>query len=60
MPRFVLILASVIFCLVAAGCDKCGNPVKFNVPSLPKACYESASVQVSPFLAVFSVNPFPP
>jgi hypothetical protein len=41
MRRRVLTLASVICCLFAAGCDKCGDPVKFNVPSLPKACYDS-------------------
>ncbi|MGB6175088.1 MAG: hypothetical protein WBF43_01825 [Methylocella sp.] len=41
MRRFVLTLASVICCFFAAGCDKCGDPVKFNVPSLPKACYDS-------------------
>jgi hypothetical protein len=41
MLRFVLTLASVICCLFAVGCDKCGDPVKFNVPSLPKACYDS-------------------
>jgi hypothetical protein len=28
-----LVLASL------AGCDKCGDPVKFNVPSVPKTCY---------------------
>ena len=41
MRRIALTLASVICCLVAAGCDKCGDPVKFNVPGLPKACYDS-------------------
>jgi len=42
MRRFVLTLASVICCLfAAAGCDKCGDPVKFNVPGLPKACCDS-------------------
>jgi hypothetical protein len=41
MRRIVLTLASVICCLLAAGCDKCGDPVKFNVPSLPNACYDS-------------------
>ncbi len=30
-----LILAS----LALAGCDKCGDPIKFNAPSLPKSCY---------------------
>jgi hypothetical protein len=30
------------YLLIAAGCDKCGDPVKFNVPGLPKACYDSA------------------
>ena len=41
MRRFVLTLASVICCLFATGCDKCGAPVKFNVQSLPNACYDS-------------------
>jgi hypothetical protein len=41
MRRFVLTLASVICGLFATGCDKCGAPVKFNVPSLPNACYDS-------------------
>ena len=51
MRRFVLTLASVICCLFAAGCDKCGNPVKFNVPSLPKACYDNAPRNESFFRA---------
>jgi hypothetical protein len=25
--------------LALAGCDKCGDPIKFNMPSLPKTCY---------------------
>ncbi|MGH6800388.1 MAG: hypothetical protein ACRECZ_03045 [Methylocella sp.] len=41
MRRILLTLASFICCLLAAGCDKCGDPVKFNVPSLPSACYDS-------------------
>jgi hypothetical protein len=42
MRRIVLTLVSLGLCCFAAGCDKCGDPVKFNVPSLPKGCYESA------------------
>lgn len=30
----------VICCLFVAGCDKCGEPIKFNVPGLPGACYD--------------------
>ena len=41
MRRIILTLVSLVFCCLAAGCDKCGDPVKFNVPSLPKACYDS-------------------
>jgi hypothetical protein len=41
MRRIVSTLASIVCCLFAAGCDKCGDPVKFNVPGLPKACYDS-------------------
>ena len=44
MCRAVFALVSLaVACLFAAGCrTKCGDPVKFNTPSLPKACYESA------------------
>ena len=43
MRRVVFALASLaVSCLFAAGCDKCGDPVKFNVPSLPRTCYDSA------------------
>lgn len=42
MRRVIFTLASLaVGCLFAAGCDKCGDPVKFNVPGLPKACYDS-------------------
>jgi hypothetical protein len=41
MRRLVLFLGGLILCCLAAGCDKCGDPVKFNVPSVPAACYES-------------------
>ncbi|MGH6835708.1 MAG: hypothetical protein ACREC9_09205 [Methylocella sp.] len=42
MRRVVFTLASLaISCVLVAGCDKCGDPVKFNVPSLPSACYDS-------------------
>ncbi len=29
----------MLACLALAGCDKCGDPIKFNTPSLPKSCY---------------------
>jgi hypothetical protein len=42
MRRVVFTLTSLaVGCLLAAGCDKCDDPVKFNVPGLPKACYDS-------------------
>jgi len=41
MRRFVLTLASVFCYLFVAGCDKCGDSVKFDVPGMPKACYDS-------------------
>lgn len=28
--------------LLVAGCDKCGDRVKFNAPSLPNACGANA------------------
>jgi len=37
-PRLVL-AAVALAALALAGCDKCGDPVKFNAPSLPKTCY---------------------
>jgi hypothetical protein len=41
MRRIVLTLGSLVLCCFAAGRDKCGDPVKFNVPGLPNACYDS-------------------
>jgi hypothetical protein len=41
MRRLVLSLGSLLLCCLVAGCDKCGDPVKFNVPKLPNACYDS-------------------
>jgi hypothetical protein len=26
--------------MLLAGCDRCGDPVQFNVPGAPKSCYE--------------------
>ncbi len=38
MRRSAISLAGLILvCLILAGCDPCGHPVKFNTPS---ACYE--------------------
>jgi hypothetical protein len=35
-----LAFAGVLLAALAlGGCDKCGDPVKFNAPSLPKSCY---------------------
>jgi hypothetical protein len=28
--------------LVLAGCDRCGDPVQFNIPGQPKTCDEIA------------------
>jgi hypothetical protein len=40
LPASRLAVAGLLLaCLTLAGCDKCGNPVKFNAPSLPKSCY---------------------
>jgi len=38
--RFLSLCGLLLSCL-AGGCDKCGDPIKFNAPSLPNACYES-------------------
>ncbi|HET6375699.1 MAG TPA: hypothetical protein VFF88_06590 [Methylocella sp.] len=40
MRRLALALAGLTgFCLLAAGCDKCGEPVKINAPSFSSACH---------------------
>jgi hypothetical protein len=40
MRRFAFSFAALLLVSLAlAGCDKCGEPVKFNTPSLPNACY---------------------
>lgn len=42
MRRISLTLTGIVLsCLAVAGCDKCGDPVKFNVPSVPSACYDT-------------------
>jgi hypothetical protein len=41
MRRLILALGGLLLCCLAAGCAKCGDPVKFNVPGTPNACYES-------------------
>ena len=42
MRRLVFALAGLVLGGVfLAGCDKCGDPVKFNVPSLPSSCYDT-------------------
>ncbi|GAC1335701.1 MAG: hypothetical protein NVSMB26_20850 [Beijerinckiaceae bacterium] len=28
--------------LLLAGCDRCGDPVRVNIPGEPKSCYETA------------------
>jgi hypothetical protein len=43
MPKTILRLACLLaIALGAAGCDKCGTPVKFNTPSVPNACGANA------------------
>ncbi len=37
-PRLAL-AALALASLALAGCDKCGDPIKFNAPSIPKSCY---------------------
>lgn len=36
------IAAAVLVGLLLAGCDKCGNRVKFEAPTLPGVCGENA------------------
>lgn len=39
MRRVGLSLGWLVLCCLAAGCDKCGDPVKINVPVDLGACY---------------------
>ncbi len=45
MIRRTLLRTAVALLLgiALAGCDKCGNRVKFNAPSLPDSCGENAN-----------------
>ena len=40
--RHVRLVAGLILALAAAGCDKCGNRVNINVPSIQHACGDNA------------------
>ena len=42
MPcRAVFLFAALVTSLLISGCDKCGDPIKLNLPSLPGACYDT-------------------
>lgn len=34
-----LIGVLLLLCIGLTGCDKCGNPIKINMPSAPSSCY---------------------
>lgn len=37
---FVFAFAGLVLASLAlAGCDKCGDQIKFNAPGFPKSCY---------------------
>lgn len=36
--RTLRLLAMLALASAFAGCDKCGHPVKFNAPTIQKAC----------------------
>ncbi|MBV8850163.1 MAG: hypothetical protein JOZ16_11335 [Methylobacteriaceae bacterium] len=41
MARKITAFFGLALCaLMLAGCDRCGDPVQFNVPGAPKSCYE--------------------
>ncbi len=42
MRTVVRIISVILVGTVLAGCDKCGNRVKFDTPSIPKACGDNA------------------
>ncbi|GEM_PF-2749408 len=35
------VLIGICAALALAGCDKCGDPVKFNLPNGSKVCYQT-------------------
>ena len=46
MRRLILTLGGLILCCLAAGCDKCGDPVKFNVPGLPNCLLRKPAAEM--------------
>lgn len=36
------IIGLLLVATILAGCDKCGNRLKLNAPSIPKACGDNA------------------
>ncbi|MFT4095652.1 MAG: hypothetical protein QM651_00925 [Rhodoblastus sp.] len=40
MRAFLFIAAALALALTTGGCDRCGDPVKFNLPGL-SACSDS-------------------
>ncbi|WP_395697720.1 hypothetical protein [Methylocella sp.] len=38
-PSRLALAAAALSCLALAGCDRCGDPVKFNAPTFPKVCH---------------------
>jgi hypothetical protein len=39
--KCVVLAAIPLLALMLAGCDRCGDPVHFNIPGQPKSCYET-------------------
>ena len=40
-PARLALAATALSALALAGCDRCGEPVKFNAPTFPKVCYDT-------------------
>ena len=38
-PSRLALSAAALASLALAGCDRCGDPVKFNAPTFPKVCH---------------------
>ena len=44
-PARLALAAAALSAFALAGCDRCGDPVKFNAPVFPKVCYETTQQQ---------------
>ncbi|WP_156970949.1 hypothetical protein [Beijerinckia mobilis] len=41
--RPITLLVMALFAASLGGCDKCGNKIKINSPTIPESCHDSTS-----------------